>query len=452
MPHPTRTSLPFASILLSSALLAPWPVVALACTMMATPRARAGPAKPETPQAQQRSYLPALLQKALLENERAHGRSLESSLQLFKTLGEAGMLSRQQVDQVEQDLLQAQIRVLRRETDHRDAVDSFKVRFDAPADALQKIEEAALLPLTRQFQRFEDIYKDRDAVRDELVRNDDPAKAPALRALLRRLLTGSALVKGTAFGPHIAAHWAKWEKTPHKDLQEGLRSYRDRRDTLLASRAALEAKGGAEASPPGTLRELETIELHINLVDLERILRTYESQPWKAEKNRPERHRALLAELQGAFGRVLERAVAERTAQDRQTWPQLAPVRLEGVDLLSCDLPKAERIVTSLFKNPDAALAGRIKMRQVRTLAETYRHQQGLFELAQTRVRGTLDALMSPPDPGGRAPAPSAGSLTQQLLDAQRSFADLKSQLISTWIDYQILRLDLYRDLALTPP
>src|SRR5262245_49530465 len=207
-------------------------IVAVAGILIAAGISRADPppTEPKQTQAQQREYLPVLLQRTLLENERESVRSLEDFFKLFEILREGGRVSDLQVAKVEQVLLQGRIRVVQRETDYRDALDQFKLRFDLTPERLQKIEESALLPLTRHLQRFEAIFTEHDTVRAELGKNADPEKASKLRALLRQFLTKSALVKDTRFSKQFDAQWGEWEKL--KDVEGPLRKYATERRQL----------------------------------------------------------------------------------------------------------------------------------------------------------------------------------------------------------------------------
>jgi hypothetical protein len=106
-------------------------------------------------------------------------------------------------------------------------------------------------------------------------------------------------------------------------------------------------------------------------------------------------------------------------------------------------------------------------VRRIRTLAESYSIQQQLFQLALVR-RGQLKeaprssaALLPDTVPEGRGwegPVGSGPPLTsfsfapEAMLKAEASFAETKRQLLQTWIDYQIVRLDLFNDLGLQPP
>lgn len=119
--------------------------------------------------------------------------------------------------------------------------------------------------------------------------------------------------------------------------------------------------------------------------------------------------------------------------------------------------------MVSLLKAPDAQLEGKKKLRHIRALAKSYRIQQQLFQMAFQR-RETINPLnASALDPHldlllemnlpevGRKPKKDRFD-TPALLDALRACSQSKRQLLRTWIDYQMQRLDLYNALGVAPP
>jgi hypothetical protein len=113
-------------------------------------------------------------------------------------------------------------------------------------------------------------------------------------------------------------------------------------------------------------------------------------------------------------------------------------------------------------------LAGKKKVRQLRMLAKSYQIQPRLFALAFLRREIIRDAQYMPP-PSAPLPLPPAGQIlsisltppstmdnsafeTPRVIDAHRSLSRAKQQLLQSWIDYQMVRLDLYSDLGLSPP
>ncbi len=396
--------------------------------------------------------LAALLQKALLDNEREHGKSLEALLKLFKAAREGGAFSLDHVREVERELLESRVRALHREAAYRDAVDRLGLRFDAGEKRLGKVEQEALLPLARHLRRLQDDFTAFQAVLDGLARPAAPEKAAKLRAKLRGIAASAAIVEGTTFRTELPRRWATWEKLSPKELAERLRKDAEERRKLLDARAAAEAEGGAPKKAEE--RRLRELAAEMELGQFEEALKLYEAEPWRKLARAELRERqqgAMLRTVLAHFIAVLGEASDQRLEAWRKTWPNLPPVVVEKLDLLACDREKAERAVAARFDRPEAAVAGKSKLRKVRALAEAYRLQQQLFELAHFQVQGPKDGLASP---FPRGPVGEAGSsaLARRLLDAQRSLARARGQLLSTWVEHQMARLELYRDLRLAPP
>jgi hypothetical protein len=97
----------------------------------------------------------------------------------------------------------------------------------------------------------------------------------------------------------------------------------------------------------------------------------------------------------------------------------------------------------------------RTDIRQLRTLAEQYKIQQRVVELAYSQVDNAQAVLLAPPAPvgagggGGGGDAGSAAALTQQVLNAQSRLVQAQNGLYQTWVSYVTARMNLYLDLEL---
>lgn len=119
-----------------------------------------------------------------------------------------------------------------------------------------------------------------------------------------------------------------------------------------------------------------------------------------------------------------------------------------------------QRSRRALMQAEDSVVATvRQQVRQLRLLAENYKIQQRLVELAYFQVEQSLETFRQPSTPSGLVAGPPGGgggagnaaALTQQLLGAQRSLNQAQNQLYTIWINFQIARMQLYRDLELMP-
>jgi hypothetical protein len=404
-------------------------------------------------QAQLREYLPILLQKTRLENEREQVRFLEEAFKLSKVLIEAGETTPVRVGEVERELLEARNRVLQREADYHDSLDQFNLRFKGNAKRLQQFEEANVLPLQRHLEQFHKVSTDFQKVLDELDKSGAAEKAPKLREGSHALFASAALLKDTNFQTRSETQWRAWEKLSADELRKRLTSFGEERRRLLDRKTDLETKD--QALSTADRRRLDELNVEIDLGHFEEVLREYESQPWKnlpTPEGRQREQQRIFRRFQNQFIGVLIEALNERLVRLHDRWPTLPVLRVENVDLVTGDREKAEQVLASLLKKPEAAAAGKRKFRQVRVQAEVYRNQQRLFELSCLQSLEASNSLSRAPLPVEDLPQPGVTDLVQQMLNAQRSLTRVKSQLYSTWINYQITCLDLYSDLKLTPP
>lgn len=115
----------------------------------------------------------------------------------------------------------------------------------------------------------------------------------------------------------------------------------------------------------------------------------------------------------------------------------------------------------ALMANEDQILlAVRTDLRQLRQQAETYKIAKRQVELAYFQVENSLDVFRQPPQPtpvtagtstAATTNAVSAAALTTQLLGAQQSLVGAQNQMISAWINYHVIRMQLFLDLELMP-
>ena len=193
----------------------------------------------------------------------------------------------------------------------------------------------------------------------------------------------------------------------------------------------------------------------------------YEKQPWKDiedDAKRLTRQREMFYGLHRFVLTLLDHAYVERLHRLNQSWPRLAPVKVKDVDLLACEWDTAVETIASLLKTPEAELAGKKKVRHLCTLAESYPIQKRLFQIAfMQREQLTKEPSGSPPAadlalPGlvgpikGRPTVDDRSFAPEAVLKREAAIKRVRRQLLHTWIDFQMLRLDLYGDLDLSPP
>jgi len=307
-------------------------------------------------------YLSTLLQAEQRQLDIFSLEKLEANLQLAKATAEGGDISEVQVQQFEQQVLIRRTNLLADQLQYLSSLDSFKLQLGLPTALPIELDDTPFRPLNQQFQRYEDLFNEFAATSEESDRFST-LEPPRVRAELRRIFTTSALVRGTRFRNQIEKRWSGWEKLSDDDLEKRLESHGDERRGLLAKRDDLLAKGqGLSEADQGRLNDLS---FEIDLGNYEKRLRYYEKQTWKKGIVAPERlARAQQLEFRyvlSVFINVLIEARNERLEQIRTTWPELARLCVNGVDLIKADLDESQAAVVQ------AALTNRLDLMNIRS-------------------------------------------------------------------------------------
>ncbi|MGH7170945.1 MAG: hypothetical protein ACRELG_11760 [Gemmataceae bacterium] len=421
------------------------------------------------PPATFRAYLPTIRLKALLDNERQSVADLQTWLRIYEVYLVGGLVNLVQRGQLEEGLHRSRLRVLRLETDYRDSLDQFTRRFRISEKLRRQMEESVTSPLTKIFRGFEVLPRDHNAAISDLNGMEDLKAVPNLRLGLIKILTESALVKNTTLPKRFLKRWDEWKKIEDKKklferilkIRKDLTQLRERETELLEKQQELPEVDRQR-------REALTFERDVGEFQLGLIL--YEKQPWKDIKDdakRLKRRGEMFNGLHRIVLTILDHAYSERLHRLNQSWPGLAPVKVKDVDLLACKWDTAAGTIASLLKTPDKELAGKKKVRHLRSLAESYPIQKRLFQLAfMEREELKKEPLGSPPAPdlilpgikglvGPTGPRPIVDDhpyAPGSILKREAAIKRARRQLLQTWIDYQMLRLDFYGDLGLSAP
>jgi hypothetical protein len=306
-------------------------------------------------------YLTTLLQAAQMRVDQYNIEKLEGFLKLAEATKEGGDISQLQVDNFEQQLLRGRTSLLTDQQQYLNSLDQFKLQLGLPTNLPLELDDAAFRPLNEQFQRYESVFRAFEAASTEPLRFGTPERVGQVRAELRRIFTSSAISQGTRFRNEIVASWGSWERLSNDDLQKRLAGYREERRRIQARQADLQTKG--QTLSAADLRQLDRLNADIDLGEFEGVLREYESQPWRNLQDPTLRLRRQQAEFRyvvNAFINVLTQPRNQRIEQLRSTWPDLARLCVNRVDLLKADLGDAENAVIQ------AALVNRWDLMNVR--------------------------------------------------------------------------------------
>jgi hypothetical protein len=355
-------------------------------------------------------YLTTLLQAAQIQVNEYNIQKLEGYLQLARAIQEGGDISQLQTDQFEQQVLTRRSTLLQNQQQYLQSLDQFKLQLGLPTNLHIELDDAAFRPLNRQFQKYEDLFNQYLAASEEPSRFGTPEAVTTVRRELRRLFTTSPIVRGTRFRTRIEAAWRAWERLSADQLRQRLADDREERRRLEDKQTDLQAKG--EALSAADQRRLDEVGAEIALGEFEQVLREYESQPWKNLAEAPARRRQqtmFLAVVNG-YVEVLTQARNERIVELRGSWPDLARLCVNGVDLIKTDLDTAETAVAQ------TALTNRLDLMNVRAETVDAWRQLAVFANALLGTFNIAYHLDSSTPPGLAQPLLFSSTRTRQEL------------------------------------
>lgn len=361
-------------------------------------------------------FLQLLQQAAQIANQRKNVAELERLLRLYRAFREGGQQSDLQVGQVEVSMLSSRGNLLNGGggspglRQYLDQLDNFKLQLGLPLTVALELDDEPLRPIREQLSRFEAIYTDLRAAEDAARKYDPQEPVERFRERWRRLLTESALVKGTAFARGIETRWESWRRLNEEQWQQRMAELRKERTELLNRRADRQQKG--EEEPAAETERLEALENELALGLFERSVRQYEQQPWLREKG-PQREAvqaSAFREVVNSFYQVALEARGERLRRVREQWPKLPPVVVDGVDVLGATLDEAYAagMATALTRRLDLMNARALVVDAWRQIAVQANSLQGVFDVR-------YDMTASSPPSGSRPFAFSADRTRHQL-------------------------------------
>lgn len=309
-------------------------------------------------------YLNSVQKQATIQIDQRNLTRLDLILKLLQAYESGGRVSSLNVNQTQLQYLNGQSVLLASQRDARDSIDRLKLQLGVPTDTPLQLDDQIVRPILEQYDRFEDVFNQFNAVLDKVDTQDDMNEVGTLRDRLMALLMNAPFVRATkVFINEFPIRWEAWQrsKLDDKALAAKLTEMRTERIKLLDERDTLEAKDQKlSAEQVARLKRLDT---ELPLGDFEAFLRRIESMPWKALKSdraRYEEFAARFRDVRNAFSEVLGEASNERVNLLRPFWPRPAPVLLDGHDLLEGDLDVA------LDKVVHHALENRIDLMNVR--------------------------------------------------------------------------------------
>lgn len=343
-------------------------------------------------------FLPLLLQQAIISNQRRNVSSLERLLKLYQAFREGGQQSDLQVGQVEVQLLNSRGQLLGNAggggtaggggggiRGFLDALDNYKLQLGLPVTVALELDDTPLKPIRQQLARFEEVYAQVQDVELAAAKFDPAEPAAAFRKRWLALLSDAPLTRGTAFSKDVVARWATWgpDRLTTDAARVRLAALREERRKLLDARAERELK--KQPTPVDEPAKLARLGSDIDLGEFELRVRDYEGQPWARKEGTEARllQDGLFNAAYNAFYLLVLEARNERLTRLRENWPQLAPVPVQGADVLAATLDEAYAAVIQ------AALTQRLDLMNARgqvvdawrQIAITANSLQGVFDV-----------------------------------------------------------------------
>lgn len=340
-------------------------------------------------------YLQSLLTAAFLENARRNERDFLILFQRYQAFVAGGIQSQLQLDQIEQNYLNARLNVISNEVLLKNNLDNFKLILGVPPDLPLELDDTPLEPIKKQIDRFEHLISDYRQVIQELEGlRDKPGLTRSIRPDILRLFTQLPLTKGSLFAAGLQRSWPEWQRLSQQELTTRLNTFRREREQIRLEDER--AKDRNETLPAERQLRLRVVEANIQLGSMEETVREYEREPWKAlqQPDSERQRRELFRSVVFRFTLLLETVRFERLTQIQKSWPDLPAVQLHGLDLMGLPEEEAQNLVAQ------TALINRLDlMNQRARVVDAWRQiaVQANSLLGTFDVRYNLDVLTPPP-------------------------------------------------------
>lgn len=372
-------------------------------------------------------YLPTVQRRLSIEIQKRNVSELEELLQFYREFAKGGGLSPLQVDQVEQQLLDARTTLLSQEVIYLDSIEQFKIQLGLPTDLPLELNDDVLSDMRLQLFRFQKLELDARKIVEGFtkleMREDGQG---SLRQEMLKLIATAPLTAGTEFAKQFPGRLNRW-----RVLNGGLVEKSQIAMGVASLMGQLPGMSGVAAfgtithtSTPPLQHQLmfrnSVIDEREDLIDAEKpvppeldlkilqarreyeigamdeLLTIYRSKPWMSEKNERLRQAiqdAIFRQIEARFSLVIDEARGERQEAYNVLWPKLPPAPLHGKDLLRLNLDEAQDLVGQI------ALESRLDlMNQQALLVDSWRK----IAVFANSLLGTFDVrynatMLAPP-------------------------------------------------------
>lgn len=372
-------------------------------------------------------YMPTVLRQLNIELLYRNVDELVELLKFYREFAKGGGISPLQVDQVEQQLLDARTLLLAQEVNYLDSIEQFKLQLGLPTDLPLELNASVLEDLREQIFRFQKLEENGRKILEAFTKLEtrEDGNGTLLRELLELIRT-APLTKDTTFARNFPEKLSRWtvlnsavvEKsssvintlsvlgqlpgltgsTAFSTIAQSITPLLLRqqllRDSLISSRDDLVDQ--EKPVPPELELRITQARRDYELGALDELLTIYRHRPWlveKTERDRKASQDVIFRQIEAHLSLILDEARDETQLAYDKLWPQLPPSQLCGRDLLRLNLDEAQDFVGQV------ALENRLDlMNQQALLADSWRK----IAVFANSLMGTFDVrynatMLAPP-------------------------------------------------------
>ncbi|MGF1581273.1 MAG: hypothetical protein ACFCD0_18060 [Gemmataceae bacterium] len=274
-------------------------------------------------------YLPTLLDSAILTNQQKNVASLAQNLDKFRKYKEGGLIDDLQVNRLETQYQGSLTAVQGAKRNLQDSLDQLKLQLGIPPTIQLELDDTPIRPLTEHLEKYEEFFEEYNGFVKEL---DSFVKLKGnidqLSSKIDNTLRTHPLFAGTKFREQFRKNRAPWQKLSDAELKK-------RWEELSANIQKLRLR---RVTPREEVFR-DKLEAEFEYADFELSIRELQNKFWK---DLPQARQELAYVRK--FNQVRQRLInfarsaeEERLTQLADTFPDLPPLVVNGVDLLEAE-------------------------------------------------------------------------------------------------------------------
>ncbi len=338
-------------------------------------------------------YLSAILERTVLFNYYKNIQALQRFMRIFDVWLEGGLVNLVQRGLIEQRLLSSYEAILGQQLSFRVSLDQLKQQLGLPMTVPLDIAPGPLQPMINIIEAYEKLYINHQRVISNIDLYSRSEEARLLRGRLRRLLERTPLLRGTQAQAFILRRLPQWENLAKdrtwEERRRALENESQRLRLELQKIRIKEAQEPTEKLPEAEERRRDELKFELDVVEYEWAVSIYEREEWKTKKELaglPSAQQRLAREqffgVHRIFLTLIDHAYVERLGDIKKMWPDLLPIRAQGVDVLA--VPEDE----ALLAVEQTTMANRVDLFNVRAqLTDAWRK----IRVAANALMGTFN-------------------------------------------------------------